>query len=150
MKRTYYLAYGMNTNLDSMKSRCPDAISLGKVWLLDHELRFKHFCDIEQNLGSMMECALWSITEACERSLDRLEGYPDFYLKKEVKVKWNNKNIIAMIYYMADSYHEYDFPSEYYFSTVITGYKQHEMNLDSLYTALDFVVKEKRHEYSMG
>lgn len=150
MKRTYYLAYGMNTNLQSMKSRCPNAISLGKVILPDYELKFKHFCDIEYTPGSTMECALWSITDQCEESLDRLEGYPDFYKKKEVTVNWQNKKILAMIYYMSDSYYDYDFPSDYYFSTVTTGYKQHDMNLDALYTALDFVVKENRYEYSLG
>ncbi len=150
MKNTYYLAYGMNTNLDSMQSRCPDAVSLGKVFLPNHELRFKHFCDIEYVPGSIMECALWSITDKCEQSLDRLEGYPDFYKKKEVAVSWKNKKIVAMIYYMSDKYHDYDFPSEYYFSTVIQGYKQHEMNLNAIYNALDHVVKENCHEYHMG
>jgi hypothetical protein len=63
MNRTYYLAYGMNTNLESMKSRCPDAVSLGKVWLDDHRLQFKYFCDAEYHPGSKMPCVLWSITD---------------------------------------------------------------------------------------
>lgn len=149
MNRTYYLAYGMNTNLDSMKSRCPDAISLGKVWLDDHKLQFKYFCDAEYHLGSKMPCALWSITDRCEKSLDRLEGYPDYYLKKEVSVKFENKTIKAMIYFMPSG-NDVHFPSEHYFDTVVKGYKQHNMTLESILNALTDVTKESQNVYSMG
>jgi gamma-glutamylcyclotransferase (GGCT)/AIG2-like uncharacterized protein YtfP len=149
MKRTYYLAYGMNTNFESMKSRCPEAVSLGSVTLDDHELKFKYFCDAEHNPGKTMECALWSITDHCEKSLDRLEGYPDFYLKKEVAVNHQGQKIRAMIYYMPEN-NSQDFPSEHYFNMVIQGYKHHSMNLDSIYKALDDVVKDLKYEYSMG
>jgi len=65
---SYYLAYGMNTNLISMATRCPAAQSLGKVKLPGHKLSFKYFCDIESAVGQDMECVLWNITEACEQS----------------------------------------------------------------------------------
>jgi gamma-glutamylcyclotransferase (GGCT)/AIG2-like uncharacterized protein YtfP len=149
MNRKYYLAYGMNTNLDSMKVRCPDAITLGVVLLEDHALNFKYFCDAEHKLGKSMECALWSITDKCEQSLDRLEGYPDFYLKKEVNVTYLNKTIQAMIYFMPE-HNELDFPSEHYFNMVCEGYEQHNMNLDSIYAALKNVVKETNYVHSMG
>lgn len=136
----YYLAYGMNTNLMGMAQRCPNAKSLGKVVLNNHKLMFRHFCDVEMHKGHSMECALWLITDECENSLDRLEGYPDFYLKKEVDVMWENKKIKAMIYYMNDRYAP-SFPSEYYFEMVLQGYKSHNMNLNSLYTAINDVLK---------
>ena len=59
----------MNTDLSSMSVRCPDAVSLGKVKLKNHKLVFKQFCDVEKEHNSLMECALWSITDACEDSL---------------------------------------------------------------------------------
>lgn len=141
---TYYLAYGMNTNLMGMAQRCPAAQSLGKVVLHNHKLKFRHFCDVEFVKGHSMECALWSITDACERSLDRLEGYPDFYLKKEVDVTWQNRKIKAMIYYMTDRYAP-SFPSEHYFEMVLEGYKSHNMNLKPLYNAIDDVLKCQKH-----
>ncbi len=149
MKRTYYLAYGMNTNLRSMKLRCPDAYSLGKVKLQDHCLQFKYFCDAELKPGSSMECALWSITDQCERKLDRVEGYPDFYQKKEVTVKYNNKNIRAMIYYMPPG-NDLGMPNDQYFDTVCRGYRDHDMNLDSIQKALDNVLKDDQNVHSMG
>lgn len=149
MKRTYYLAYGMNTNIQSMNLRCPDAVRLGTVNLPCHKLQFKYFCDAVYDVNSIMECTLWSITEQCERSLDRLEGYPDFYCKKEVSVEWKGKTIKAMIYFMPPG-NDLDFPSESYFSCVTQGYAENKMSLDSIYTALDDVVKEHKSVYSMG
>ena len=134
--KTYYLAYGMNTNLNSMRWRCPNAKSLGKVLLNDHRLVFKRFCDAELVPGHTMECALWTITEDCERSLDRLEGYPEFYNKKEVRVQWNNKTVRAMIYYMPPGF-DLDVPSESYLNTVTEGYSQHSMDILQIVNALE-------------
>lgn len=145
---TYYLAYGMNTNLVSMADRCPAARSLGKVVLNNHRLVFRHFCDVEYSQGHNMECALWSITDRCEQSLDRLEGYPDFYLKKEVDVVFNGKKIKAMVYYMTDRY-AHSFPSEYYFQMVLEGYKEHNIDLNQLHRAIDDVTfKQKMPVYN--
>jgi hypothetical protein len=96
-----------------------------------------------------MPCALWSITDRCEKSLDRLEGYPDYYLKKEVSVKFENKTIKAMIYFMPSG-NDVHFPSEHYFDTVVKGYKQHNMTLESILNALTDVTKESQNVYSMG
>jgi len=136
--RKYYLAYGMNTNLSSMHQRCPNAISLGKVTLPDHELQFKQFCDVVPKKGSDVDCVLWSITEQCEKSLDRLEGYPDFYTKKNVQVWHQGKLIWAMIYVMTD-YYEQNLPSEYYFFTVLEGYRSHNIDENQLHQALNRV-----------
>lgn len=134
--KTYYLAYGMNTNLDSMRFRCPKAKSLGKVKLINHKLAFKQFCDAEYTPGDTMECALWSITQECEDSLDRLEGYPHFYNKKEVLVQWNNKTIRAMIYFMPRGF-ELSMPSESYLNTITEGYSQHSMDVLQIIKALE-------------
>jgi len=136
MKKTYYLAYGMNTNIDSMNWRCPGATSLGKVTLIDHKLAFKHYCDAEYASGHTMDCALWSITEECERSLDRLEGYPEFYHKKEVKVHWQGKTIRAMIYFMPKGC-DLAMPGESYLNIVTEGYSQHSMNVLQIIKALE-------------
>lgn len=135
----YYLAYGMNTNLDSMKRRCPKAISLGSVILPDHVLKFKGCCDVEYSLGQDMECALWSITDECEMSLDILEGYPSFYNKKTVYVEVNGDIIQAMIYYMNPG-HQLGIPSQYYLDMVVDGYDDHNMNVSQIESALEEVM----------
>ena len=133
---SYYLAYGMNTNLSSMATRCPAAQSLGKVTLLGHKLAFKYFCDIESAVGREMECVLWNITEDCEQSLDATEGYPDFYGKKEVDVTHNGRKIRAMIYYMTGRDQPAQ-PSESYLNMVTQGYSEHNINIMQLVTALE-------------
>jgi gamma-glutamylcyclotransferase (GGCT)/AIG2-like uncharacterized protein YtfP len=132
----YYLAYGMNTNLDSMKWRCPHARSLGKVTLNNHKLAFRTFCDIVYQPGAIMECALWEITDHCEMSLDALEGYPNFYGKKEVTVEYAGRKIIAMIYYMKDL-HAIAPPSQQYLDTVADGYDDHDMDINQLVGAFE-------------
>lgn len=144
--RKYYLAYGMNTNLEQMAQRCPDAKSLGKVKLRGHKLAFKTFCDAVKSPGDVMECVLWSITDDCERALDVLEGYPDFYGKKEVEVYHNNQKIRAMIYYMTD-YYISGYPSESYLRMVIEGYHSHSISGSYISDAIDEVLQ---HEYHTG
>lgn len=132
----FYLAYGMNSNKNSMAQRCPAAKSLGSVILRGHKLAFKHFCDAVVEPQSQMVCALWDITEDCERSLDALEGYPHFYGKKEVDVIYNGRKIRAMIYYMTD-YYDYGIPSRSYLDMVVEGYCHHDMKISQIVEALE-------------
>ena len=134
----YYLAYGMNTNLEQMHWRCPAAKSLGSVVLRNHKLAFKGCCDVVHTEDSVVECALWDITPACEEALDMLEGYPNFYGKKEVKVKYKNKTIRAMIYYMRDV-DKLSYPSSSYLKMVTEGYMDHDMSIDQIYRAIEEV-----------
>ena len=146
MIRTYYLAYGMNTNTQSMAMRCPSAISLGTVKLKDHKLAFKYHCDVVKSRGNRVECVLWSITPDCEQSLDRLEGFPEYYLKKEVAVKHNGKNVRAMIYYMATK-EDIDYPSEFYLNMVAEGYQEHNIAIEQLEEALEEIDKQTIGDY---
>jgi len=136
MKRKFYLAYGMNTNLSSMAFRCPDARSLGKVELKNHKLAFKLYCDAVKQSNTAMECVLWSITDACEISLDRLEGYPHFYKKKEVSVQHNDRTVRAMLYYMP-AHFEMATPSQGYVDMVATGYQEHDISTEQIIKALE-------------
>ena len=133
----YYLAYGMNTNLAGMAQRCPDATSLGKVMLTDHTLKFKHHADAEYCENRVMECALWIITEECERKLDLLEGYPYYYDKKMVKVMWQGRYIESMIYFMTNSFDMPARPSQSYLDMVLQGYHQHDMDTGAIHRAYE-------------
>ena len=138
---SYYLAYGMNTNKREMSQRCPQAKSLGRVTLKGHKLAFKQFCDAVVDPKSSMDCVLWDITPECERALDILEGFPNFYLKKNVDVMFGGRRVTAMIYYMTGHYKQ-AFPSEYYLSTVINGYVEHDVEVDQIEEAFDAVQVE--------
>jgi len=136
----YYLAYGMNTNKAEMEHRCPEAESMGKVVLKDHKLAFKLHCDAEYKPGASMECALWRITDDCEQSLDRLEGYPFYYDKKEVIIQHQGKTIRPMIYYMKDN-SALDMPAEHYLNMVVEGYSEHQMGLGQIIRSLEEIAE---------
>jgi hypothetical protein len=143
MKR-YYLAYGMNTNIGEMASRCPKAINLGKCILKDYELKFRLHADIDQVTGSEMEGVLWDITEDCERALDRLEGYPFYYDKVEVVVNPskpinNMSHIVAMAYIMNNKGQE-EAPSTGYEDCLIEGYTANGLDVDKLTAKIDSLI----------
>ncbi len=80
----YYAAYGSNLNLGQMALRCPGAKPLGTAWLHGWRLLFKGsktgaYLTIERCEGSKVPVGIWTITDHDEKSLDRYEGYPDYY-----------------------------------------------------------------------
>ena len=107
-----YLAYGMNTNIDQMASRCPNAISLGRVDIPDHRLVFRGVADIEVSVGDVLQTVMWWITDDCELALDMLEGFPTFYGKKYFDINISNRDHKdkAMIYQMVGDRLDYSSP----------------------------------------
>ena len=143
MKR-YYFAYGMNTNIDEMTMRCPQAINLGCCTLKGFELKFRLHADIDQVAGSEMEGVLWDITPDCERALDSLEGYPYYYDKIEVVVNPAtpvNKmtNIVAMAYIMTSKGPEQS-PSIHYEDCLLEGYTANGLDVDKLTTKIEELI----------
>lgn len=91
MKR-YYLAYGSNLNVPQMRTRCPDASILGTATLKGWELLFKgsmtgSYLTIEQADNGRVPVVVWEVSTADELALDRYEGFPRFYYKKDFKVQ---------------------------------------------------------------
>ncbi len=144
MKR-YYFAYGMNTNLDEMSSRCPKAINLGRCTLKGFELKFRLHADIDQVAGSEMEGVLWDITADCERALDSLEGYPFYYDKIEVVVIQDKPNSnghthsLAMAYIMTSKGDEQS-PSLHYEDCLIEGYTANGLDVDKLTNKINSLI----------
>lgn len=131
MKR-YYIAYGSNLNVKQMKMRCPGATILGTAKLKDYELLFKgsktgSYLTIEKKEGSTVPVVIWEVTESDEKSLDRYEGYPIFYYKKEMKLQYKGirtgkrRTVNAFVYIMHED-NPVGVPSIYYMKTCIDGY----------------------------
>lgn len=132
-----YFAYGMNTNVDSMASRCPNAISIGKAFLDCHKFVFRGVADIDYtaNSSDRVEGALWLITPECEASLDALEGYPTFYTKE---YNWDYHDVGVMYYIMTEKSKKspYSYPSQFYKDCLEEGYKSFGLDLNQLKSAL--------------
>ena len=133
----YYFAYGMNTNITEMTSRCPNAVSLGRCVLPNFELKFRHHADIDLVPGSAMEGVLWEITPECEKALDRLEGYPYYYNKIDVVLE---DNTIAMAYIMNNKGPEIA-PSVSYDNCLYEGYLAHGLDVDNLTAHIDMLLQ---------
>ncbi len=133
-----YFAYGMNTNLAQMAMRCPNARSLGPARLPNHEFRFARHADILPTPGFVTHGVLWEITEDCLRSLDALEGYPNYYLRKTVTVIHQDQPVEVMTYYMTGNLPD-EPPSDGYVAMLRDGYNENGVPERQIYEALDFV-----------
>ncbi len=149
MENTLYFAYGSNINLGQMEYRCPDASVVGPVVLEGWELLFRRggFATIAPKEGKTVQGLLWSITQLCERSLDRYEGYPRFYDKKMVTVRDSEgRSLSVMAYIMDDRFREPMLPTESYYNGILEGYQQNGLPVSALKKAWEHAVQEVHQE----
>jgi hypothetical protein len=123
----YYIAYGSNLSVEQMNVRCPDAKIIGTAELKDWKLVFKLHATIEPEEGCTTPILVWEISDEDEARLDRYEGFPKYYIKKELPITVNsidggNKTKInAMVYIMTDC-RGIQPPSPYYYNVIREGY----------------------------
>jgi gamma-glutamylcyclotransferase (GGCT)/AIG2-like uncharacterized protein YtfP len=134
----YYLAYGSNLNIRQMRFRCPTALVVGKGVIKDYRLLFKgsktgSYLTIEKAKGYEVPVAVWKVDEACEESLDRYEGYPSFYYKKEIEIDFKSikkglpRHSKAFVYIMHEE-RELGIPSRGYVEVCLEGYRTFGFN----------------------
>ena len=150
MTKKYYLAYGSNMNVEQMSRRCPDATVEGKAILKGYELVFmgrqeSAVANILPAEKSVTPVVIWSISNGDEKSLDIYEGYPRLYIKKNIRVKLNGKEISAMAYIMTDG-HKYGKPNYHYYKVIAEGYTHFKFDFDYLKQA---VLRSDRRAHSV-
>ena len=126
----YYMAYGSNLNKAQMAFRCPDAVPVGLAVLQNWELVFRRgVLTIEPKQGASVPIGIWEISDADEKSLDRYEGFPVFYDKKELRValtgirSGKSRTVTAFVYIM-DETRPLGRPTDYYLRVCREGYEQ--------------------------
>jgi hypothetical protein len=153
MRKYYYIAYGSNLNINQMKYRCPTARVVGTAYLKDYQLLFKgsksgSYLTIESKVDSVVPVGVWSVTDEDILSLDRYEGYPSFYYKKEMDVEvvgiksgrlYRKK---CFVYIMHED-RPLGIPSKSYVSTCLEGYKAFRFNNLYLAEALKISMEER-------
>ena len=155
MSKKYYLAYGSNLSMRQMAERCPDAVYVGTAVIPDYQLLFKgsltgSYLTIEKKKGSKVPVLVWQISERDERYLDRYEGCPIFYYKKEMRLSMQSLvdgtelgEVDAIVYIM----HEHrglGCPSDYYYEVCKEGYRRFGFDTKVLEKALaDSIGKRK-------
>ncbi len=134
MKR-YYIAYGSNLSEEQMAMRCPTAKIVGTTTLKDWRLLFNGPASIERFKGYQVPVLIWDIQPEDERSLDRYEGYPNYYRKEMLEVEVNDQKIDAMVYIMNTN--KESRPSGYYYNVLDKGYERFGFNKKILEKALE-------------
>jgi len=130
---TIYMAYGSNLDKTQMAWRCPDATALGVILLPDWRLVFRGVADIIPAKGYFCPVGLWQITERCERSLDRYEGYPRLYGKQY----WRNKDGDEYMAYTMN-HDGLSMPPRMYLDGIRRGYVDFGIDEKYLTEALEF------------
>ncbi len=144
-EKRYYIAYGSNLNVRQMQMRCPGAKILGTANLKGWVLLFKgsksgSYLTIEKCDGGSVPVALWEVTEQDERALDRYEGFPTFYYKKNVKVHYRGirtglrRTVNAFVYIMHED-RPIGIPSVTYMRTCLAGYDTFYFDRNKLLSA---------------
>lgn len=155
MSKRYYIAYGSNLNIPQMRMRCPGARIIGTSVIENYQLLFKgsktgSYLTIEPKDGAEVPVAVWEVTETDEKALDRYEGYPNFYYKKEmtldikgIKTKKVRRRE-AFVYIMHEE-RELGIPSWYYVNTCLDGYRAFGFDENYLFDAIR-VSRRDTHE----
>lgn len=133
MEQTIYLAYGSNLNLTQMARRCPGARALGSGTLEGWRLAFRgagrgYYLTLLPAPGESVPVGVWSVTPEDLARLDEYEGYPEFYYKTTLAVRYRDRSTgeecraQALVYMMRDGYGP-GLPTEEYYQGCVEGFR---------------------------
>ena len=129
----YYFAYGSNMNLETMKSRCGEENFVGfSNSTLDNYIFYfygRGYANIKESADDKIYGVLYKVNNSCMKSLDRAEGYPNLYQRREVKIKNDFGDFDAQVY-IVENDNTISNPSDFYFESVIVGAKQFSLPED--------------------
>ena len=134
MEKRYYIAYGSNLNVGQMRMRCPGARIIGTSVVEGYRLLFKgsrtgSYLTIEPQEGARVPVAAWAVTEEDEAALDRYEGFPSFYYKKEMElpikgIRTGKVRRRKVFVYIMHEDRPLGLPIESYMATCMEGYRR--------------------------
>ena len=145
--KRYYIAYGSNLNVQQMMVRCPDARIIGTAKLDGYRLLYRgsktgSFLTVEPMEGRSVPVAAWEVSERDERALDRYEGFPTFYYKKEMRLpikgirtgKIRERDVFV---YIMHEDRPLGLPSTQYVKTCMAGYRTFGFDDNYLFDAIE-------------
>ena len=151
---SFILAYGSNLSQKRMAYRCPDMRVIGVTEIPGYRMLFKHsmtgaYATIEQDANCSVPALVYRVTPEDEARLDRFEGYPRCYYKREFFLPvWkpeggrlrNRKHCIA---YILHEDRELGEPGAEYYSIVKRGYLDWSFDMRILEKALSDSIGNK-------
>lgn len=145
MPKRYYIAYGSNLNVTQMRFRCPSARIIGTSEIPDYQLLFKgsktgSYLTIEPCKGAVVPVAAWEVSDRDELALDRYEGFPTFYYKKELQlpikgIRTGKVRVRDVFVYIMHEERPIGIPSRFYMDVCMEGYRDFGFDRDHLIAA---------------
>ena len=147
MAKRYYIAYGSNLNVPQMRLRCEHPTIMGTTNLNGWELLFKgsktgSYLTIEECADGTVPVVIWEVDGMDEAALDRYEGFPSFYYKKEIRLQYKGirtgrrRTVTAFAYIMHEE-RPIGVPTAYYMRTCLAGYDTFRFNRNVLMDAYE-------------
>lgn len=141
MKRLY-IAYGSNLSRKQMKNRCIESVEVDIGVIYGYELLFKlsrtgFYATIEEKEDSSVPVLVWKISGKDEKSLDRYEGYPTCYKKKQLDAYINTGETITGIVYVLDKEKSLGKPKDGYYNLIRQAYEELGFDMNILKRALE-------------
>lgn len=140
-----YVAYGSNMNLGQMAYRCPKSKVVKNGKLIGWKLVFNFHADVieTENVNDEVPVVIWDVHKKDWDMLDMYEGYPDYYIKRNVEVVADDGEVVeAIVYVMANDKKGIYPPMENYFKSIEDGYISNGIDVRCLYDALEYSQKE--------
>ena len=111
-----YIAYGSNMIEHQMKNRCPDALFYGTGYLEYAQLEFYLHATVErtEKQDDRVPVVVWEISERDEKSLDRYEGYPNYYIKERWQVQMSDGSQVEGMVYVMNLFRQSPARASYY------------------------------------
>lgn len=131
----YYFAYGSNLHKEQMMSRCPDSVPVARVKLNGYQLIFNRVADIVEEEQAITCGAIYTVSPADIKNLDRYEGYPNLYDKIPVVVEDDKGNSYQAFAYVLTIKGNKE-PSAGYYHTITEGYRDWKLPQKPLREAL--------------
>ena len=118
-----YIAYGSNMSAEQMAFRCPNARLIGTGYLPNHQLEFYLHATVERKREASpgVPVAVWEIDAEDEKRLDRYEGFPVYYIKRQATVHMDDGSRIKGMLYQMNTFHG-NLPQTHYYNGIRDAY----------------------------
>lgn len=127
----YYFAYASNMNRKLMAERCPEASGKIVATLPNFKLVFTGFSRLQKGAeatikgskGDRVIGAVYEVSEAGLRKLDKYQGYPANYKHFDVRVFTDSGEAIEAVTYIQAAQQEQEKPAPEYLAIIQQGYR---------------------------
>ncbi len=139
-----YFAYGSNLNHEQMKQRCPESEFVGRAMLKNYKLIYDGYgphrhgavANIVPQVGGTVWGGLFELSQNDLKKLDKFEGYPNVYDRKEVSLENDKNDTVAGVFIYYKKLEAIGLPSQEYQDIIIKGAEQCNLPQDYIYKVL--------------